>query len=271
MLSTESNKDTALINKRQIERGVISKAIYMVTDSMSESEPLRVSLRVAAVDILKDDRNHSVLHLKNLLTLSAEVGIISTTNVQILLKAMNNMKDNVVKEYKEVDLESVFNNTLQADDIEYVPVDNEGELTHVSESNPETNVITKNRSNTNPSTNTSQEIEEYSSSQSKTSPTQSTATYVSVFRSSAATLQEDLQRQMSQKPVVSTVTALDIGARRKKILEVVRSKGQVTIHEFIQSIQGCSSKTIQRELTSLVLSGTLKKTGERRWSKYSLR
>jgi predicted HTH transcriptional regulator len=74
-----------------------------------------------------------------------------------------------------------------------------------------------------------------------------------------------------QKSIISTVTALDIGARRKKILEVVKSKGQATIHEFIQSIQGCSSKTIQRELTSLVLSGTLKKTGERRWSKYSMR
>ncbi len=65
--------------------------------------------------------------------------------------------------------------------------------------------------------------------------------------------------------------ATDIGSRRKKILEIVKNKGQVTINEFITEIQGCSSKTIQRELTSLVLSGTLKKAGERRWSKYSLK
>lgn len=65
--------------------------------------------------------------------------------------------------------------------------------------------------------------------------------------------------------------ATDIGSRRKKILEIVKNKGQVTINEFIAEIQGCSSKTIQRELTSLVLSGTLKKAGERRWSKYSLK
>ena len=65
--------------------------------------------------------------------------------------------------------------------------------------------------------------------------------------------------------------SMDIGSRRKKILEIVRSRGAVTINEFIESIKGISSKTIQRELTSLVLSGTLKKTGERRWSKYSLK
>ncbi len=77
--------------------------------------------------------------------------------------------------------------------------------------------------------------------------------------------------EVLKKPSLATVPVLDIGSRRKRILEVVRSKGQATINEFIESIQGCSSKTIQRELTSLVLSGTLKKTGERRWSKYSLK
>ncbi len=65
--------------------------------------------------------------------------------------------------------------------------------------------------------------------------------------------------------------SMDIGSRRKRILEIVRTRGAVTINEFIDAIKGCSSKTIQRELTSLVLSGTLKKTGERRWSKYSLK
>ena len=65
--------------------------------------------------------------------------------------------------------------------------------------------------------------------------------------------------------------SMDIGSRRKRILEIVKSRGAVTINEFIESIKGISSKTIQRELTSLVLSGTLKKTGERRWSKYSLK
>jgi predicted HTH transcriptional regulator len=65
--------------------------------------------------------------------------------------------------------------------------------------------------------------------------------------------------------------SMDIGSRRKRILEIVKARGAVTINEFIEAIKGISSKTIQRELTSLVLSGTLKKTGERRWSKYSLK
>ena len=72
---------------------------------------------------------------------------------------------------------------------------------------------------------------------------------------------------------IKTITniSMDIGSRRKRILEIVKTRGAVTINEFMDSIKGCSSKTIQRELTSLVLSGNLKKTGERRWSKYSLK
>jgi hypothetical protein len=35
-------------------------------------------------------------------------------------------------------------------------------------------------------------------------------------------------------------------------------------------IEGCSEKTIQRELMSMVHNGTLKKIGEKRWSRYSL-
>lgn len=58
--------------------------------------------------------------------------------------------------------------------------------------------------------------------------------------------------------------------RRSTILELLQNKAFVTVKDVNDAIQGCSSKTLQRELLSLVNEGILKKEGERRWSTYSL-
>ncbi len=58
--------------------------------------------------------------------------------------------------------------------------------------------------------------------------------------------------------------------RQSVILGLVRKKGEITIKDVSQIIKDCSEKTIQRELMSFISTGVLKKTGERRWSKYSL-
>lgn len=61
------------------------------------------------------------------------------------------------------------------------------------------------------------------------------------------------------------------GERREQILNIIKDKKKVTVKDITESITDCSSKTIQRELGTLVESGVLKKEGERRWSVYSLR
>lgn len=58
--------------------------------------------------------------------------------------------------------------------------------------------------------------------------------------------------------------------REKVIIDLIRTKGIVNIKDISRSIKGCSEKTIQRKLISLIDKGIIKKTGERRWSKYSL-
>ena len=58
--------------------------------------------------------------------------------------------------------------------------------------------------------------------------------------------------------------------RQTLIIETIRDKGELSIKDLTDVIKGCSEKTIQRELISLVSNGDLLKTGERRWSRYSL-
>lgn len=58
--------------------------------------------------------------------------------------------------------------------------------------------------------------------------------------------------------------------RRESIISIIRDKGVVSIKDISFAIQGCSEKTIQRELIDLASNGVLKKDGEKRWTRYSL-
>lgn len=58
--------------------------------------------------------------------------------------------------------------------------------------------------------------------------------------------------------------------RQSLIINTIKTKGESSIKDLVDVIKGCSEKTIQRELISLVSSGYLLKTGERRWSRYSV-
>lgn len=58
--------------------------------------------------------------------------------------------------------------------------------------------------------------------------------------------------------------------RRNMILDFIKGHNDVSIKDIVPNITGCSEKTVQRELIMLINSGQIKKTGERRWSRYSL-
>ncbi|MDD5165711.1 MAG: hypothetical protein PHG25_04240 [Candidatus Pacebacteria bacterium] len=59
--------------------------------------------------------------------------------------------------------------------------------------------------------------------------------------------------------------------RQDHIINVLKGQGNLTIKDFSKVIKDCSEKTIQRELLELVDKGIVKKEGERRWSRYSLK
>jgi len=58
--------------------------------------------------------------------------------------------------------------------------------------------------------------------------------------------------------------------RREAILSVLRSKGPSYIKDISTVVTQVSEKTIQRELQALVDEGEIERTGERRWTQYSL-
>ncbi len=58
--------------------------------------------------------------------------------------------------------------------------------------------------------------------------------------------------------------------RKNVIIDMLKKKGGLGIKDFVQVIPGVSEKTIQRELLSLVAKGSIRKEGDRRWSRYFL-
>jgi DNA-binding transcriptional ArsR family regulator len=63
---------------------------------------------------------------------------------------------------------------------------------------------------------------------------------------------------------------IHIKDRRDAVMTVIKNKGNASIKDISTLIRDVSEKTIQRELTSLIESGLVRKQGERRWSIYSL-
>ncbi len=59
-------------------------------------------------------------------------------------------------------------------------------------------------------------------------------------------------------------------SRQNVIISILKRKKEVMIKDVSPLINGCSEKTIQRELSEMVRSGVLKRVGEKRWSRYSL-
>lgn len=58
--------------------------------------------------------------------------------------------------------------------------------------------------------------------------------------------------------------------RKTLIYEYLEKHSDVSIRDIVPNIRGCSEKTVQRELLDLIKEGKVKKTGERRWSRYSV-
>ncbi|MDO8593884.1 MAG: hypothetical protein Q7R59_03235 [bacterium] len=69
---------------------------------------------------------------------------------------------------------------------------------------------------------------------------------------------------------IKEVSDIHIKDRREAVLSVIKNKGKASIKDISTLIRGVSEKTIQRELSSLISAGMVRKEGERRWSVYSL-
>lgn len=70
--------------------------------------------------------------------------------------------------------------------------------------------------------------------------------------------------------VATPAAVASASSRREAIISVLRTKGPSYIKDLSTVIRDVSEKTIQRELAALVSEGVVTRTGERRWTTYTL-
>ena len=231
----------------------IVTAIYMVTDFVPESEPLRTHLRTLGLSLisgtrrigarsseplyaLADEVNRTIDETNTMLTLATTIGIISEMNGAILASELGKVK-------AEIDHHYGNKNVLLATHPGYANIMLTPAMFEVPTSEKMLQTFDK-----------GQEIYKGQNATVGAFPQP---------RSEAI--------QVPKRSFEPVAKKHDIGikiARRNDVLNVIKSKGRASIKDVVSLLKDISEKTVQRELLALVKEGVLVKEGEKRWSTY---
>ncbi|MFH1455125.1 MAG: hypothetical protein ABIF22_02290 [bacterium] len=234
------------------------KAIYLLTGLMSDKEPMRERTRALANKMLENALNMSEriwgeeTYQKNLLSAISEVSVLfdiaentkmmSKMNHQIITSELKKLADFLITSSANYSSAKIaFEPNLFDGNYNYVPDQTFQAIPSIQNPN-----IVKNDS-----------IKD-----------------MNYFHKGQNELLVESVRNRSNEKVSFTKTDVpvkivkDKNNRKDIILSMLKSGVKLTIKDFAKNIKDCSEKTIQRELSTLVSKGVLKKEGERRWSKY---
>jgi hypothetical protein len=82
-----------------------------------------------------------------------------------------------------------------------------------------------------------------------------------------------MSNRVLERPIIKDTQNKGHSERAERILEFIRKQKSLSgvgasIKDIAATVKGCSEKTIQRELGSLIQAGLVQRVGERRWSQY---
>lgn len=222
----------------------IVAAIYLVTNLISDTEPLKWQIRKIALELMSD-----TLSLKRLpvsASKQAVMGLMVCASEIVSLLKVASISDQVSPMNASI-LQKEFGLLMSSLDSLYGEITGTGPsvLPHDFFAVPMP-IISPLHSPTNSTFNNSNQPGVSSKGQYRTSIGQ-----------------KDNNVQSTPKDNLKD-------NRREKMLQLLKTGKPLGIKDFAAEIKDCSEKTLQRELLAMVENGVLKKTGERRWSLYSL-
>ena len=226
----------------------LATAVYLITNLFSDNEPMKWSLRKKVSDLLSfilgykdifssvnfDFVNNTktlVLELVSLLEISSQSGLVSTMNFSILKQEFLNLI-NTLDSSGNTNKEPI-NNSLSMSFFDVGRI-NTSPIYFPSEQSKENHVSTNHL---------------------------------------VHTLDNQIRNKViatEGKDFILDKQVFKRSNRQNIILTLLKKKRQLTIKDISEIIKDCSEKTIQRELISFISAGVIKRTGERRWSRYSL-
>ncbi len=254
--------DTAgLVSFLQKKNERLAAALYMVTEYLSDNDPIKWKMRRLALDILSyiSDASHKKRHHNKddfygsfkALDVSAKVKeIVSLIEVALATGTVSQMNFTVLKNeylkllslFDKIGASISFDSYLLARESEQLKELPEREL---SDKNPASQSISREQPAGRPISSIGQKSDNY------------------------RTKKEVHKSAVSNAPRLTKKYEIK-NNRTDKIVTFLKGRGWTSIKDISELFTGVSSKTIQRELTGLVDKNVLKKKGERRWSRYSL-
>src|SRR3989338_1544602 len=241
------------------------RAIYLITNFLSDSEPLKWRLRTISTELIdklmsfiKSEVNQVNIRLYradflgclsgivSLLNVGEEGGVISEANVALLKRE--------IQSFFPIFNERIF--VMRKDDIENLPLakNKEASFRHkpargrprlmrrLSVRNTEDVLI---------------------------SPIQDSDNIQNVFYKHKGQDNVSVRKRNKRTRNIEDIRSKLRITRQKSIMDILKDKKKLTIRELMSFIKDCGEKTLQRDLYELSDKGVLKKEGEKRWSAYS--
>lgn len=252
----------------------LATALYLVTNFLSDNEPLKFRLRSLSLDLVQkagfvrygsgvseksvfEEVQGVITETLALLELAFIAGIVSEMNFTILKREYTSLRDGI--EIKKVSRESRTDSVLGdtffgssfAESFSAQPkIGIQGLTLRTRDQGEPSEPTYTTRNPIGHSKGQKDNTVSDRMSDTKVSPVPS----IEPIQNSKFDIQSSVQKE----------------ARRTRILKLVKDNREVTIKDIANHFPELSEKTIQRELVSLTEAGVLKKFGERRWSRYAL-
>jgi hypothetical protein len=265
-------------------------AIYMITNFIKDNEPLKWRIREEALDLmslnlslntvslsertskLKEYQAHSI-EIVSLSTIAFHAGLVSEMNHTVLKREFENLLDIIESDQNKKNREETV--TL-ASDFFHTDIPVQKVLSDIS---PRQSVAMRTEIPTTAPVTSRVEIAPVSIMKPVVEIQKQESVSTPVFYAQAErTHVASIVRDTTKLPINNTDQGKrSYGAVEEKksgrqdiITNLLKKRQGLNIKDFSHVISGCSEKTIQRELLEMVARGTLRKEGDRRWSKYFL-
>ncbi len=301
-MNEESKKDYGVLIAKKSEKLVT--ALYLVTDLMVDSEPIKHGLRKNAVALLSSmnalsqlDVKDRVIELKmslksvteitSMLHVAVTTGIVSKMNGELLMEGFRSLQlvlekkqPIFTKEMLHVENEEALEkdgsfssavNSTSYDALTPLSIarlhESTQDLRRTQESLRQSQILNKFSLSENKGQNKEvlKDIKPVTNPQENLSSTRDTSPR---NLSTHAVLMEHAARPVN--PLASSFQMKKL-SRRDQILSLFVKGVDVSIKDIAARIKGCSEKTIQRELNALLYDNVIERIGEKRWSRYVLR
>ncbi len=298
----ESKQEYGTLVAKKSERLVT--ALYLVTDLMTDNEPIKHGLRKNAVALLSSMNSLSQLDVKDrviefkmslkavteiisLLHVSVTTGIVSEMNGQLLMDGFRSLQ--LVLEKKQpiftkemlhvgdedmLDASQGFSSAVTSSSYDVLtPLslarlhENNQDLRRTQELLKQSQILSKMEARENKGQNIESKSEQHVTDKNSIKK----IVQEKGEKEKVSTHTMIMEHATKQPTTLASSFQMRKHSRREQILALFVKGVDVSIKDIASRIRGCSEKTIQRELNALLYDNVIERIGEKRWSRYVLR